>query len=559
MASLREEIFQLTNPTPVFRDPEDNLDDETAAKLAEHGEEDVVDVSHASALRKRNALLLSDTDKRYAGQRTSRKNIDDYESDDQSKMSEDDEDQDEDDDSDIEGESEDSDAQIEDNQSDGDNENDNITAFKRAIGKADKEFSFEDDGDYSKYADDYSNESSHDDDNDIDDDDSDVDNEDDDVDDDDEGNNDEDDSDEDEEEGIQQFSSSSKDEMAKGLAAKQQLGLWDSLLEGRIKVQKAVSLVNQLPQTDTWTQFTNTSQQFANEASKTEQVLQHVLESLVHLQELLQAQNTDTRKFVTGQDNSNEQAHLPRPEEDSDEEIPSDSDEEMTEKPTPAPPIQLGKRKLKMNDYPGFLKKHHEQFKSYRDNTIQKWYDKTRLASGKVKGKSFSAFDQSALVQINQILGDKDRLVRRSQLKRSAYRVLGMVPKPQQPEITPTEEMEDEPVLPSADEEKDYDVEIFDDDDFYHQMLRELIEKKTTDVNDPVALSRQWLEIQRLRSKNKKKVDTKASKGRKVRYNVHKKLVNFMAPVDNCEWTDEARDDLFKSLFGKRFGNGTGA
>ncbi|WAR03328.1 AATF-like protein [Mya arenaria] len=434
MASLREEIFQLTNPTPVFRDPEDNLDDETAAKLAEHGEEDVVDVSHASALRKRNALLLSDTDKRYAGQRTSRKNIDDYESDDQSKMSEDDEDQDEDDDSDIEGESEDSDAQIEDNQSD--------------------------------------------------------------------------------EEGIQQFSSSSKDEMAKGLAAKQQLA---------------------------------------------EQVLQHVLESLVHLQELLQAQNTDTRKFVTGQDNSNEQAHLPRPEEDSDEEIPSDSDEEMTEKPTPAPPIQLGKRKLKMNDYPGFLKKHHEQFKSYRDNTIQKWYDKTRLASGKVKGKSFSAFDQSALVQINQILGDKDRLVRRSQLKRSAYRVLGMVPKPQQPEITPTEEMEDEPVLPSADEEKDYDVEIFDDDDFYHQMLRELIEKKTTDVNDPVALSRQWLEIQRLRSKNKKKVDTKASKGRKVRYNVHKKLVNFMAPVDNCEWTDEARDDLFKSLFGKRFGNGTGA
>ena len=37
---------------------------------------------------------------------------------------------------------------------------------------------------------------------------------------------------------------------------------------------------------------------------------------------------------------------------------------------------------------------------------------------------------------------------------------------------------------------KDYDEEIYDDDDFYHQMLRELIEKKTTDVNDPVALSR---------------------------------------------------------------------
>ena len=42
----------------------------------------------------------------------------------------------------------------------------------------------------------------------------------------------------------------------------------------------------------------------------------------------------------------------------------------------------------------------------------------------------------------------------------------------------------------SNDNLKDYDAEVFDDDDFYHQMLRELIEKKTSDVNDPVALSR---------------------------------------------------------------------
>jgi protein AATF/BFR2 len=40
------------------------------------------------------------------------------------------------------------------------------------------------------------------------------------------------------------------------------------------------------------------------------------------------------------------------------------------------------------------------------------------------------------------------------------------------------------------DHEKDIDMEIFDDDDFYHQLLRELIEKKTSDVSDPVALSR---------------------------------------------------------------------
>ena len=39
-------------------------------------------------------------------------------------------------------------------------------------------------------------------------------------------------------------------------------------------------------------------------------------------------------------------------------------------------------------------------------------------------------------------------------------------------------------------EEENIDVEIFDDSDFYHQQLRELIEKKSTDTNDPVAISR---------------------------------------------------------------------
>ena len=43
---------------------------------------------------------------------------------------------------------------------------------------------------------------------------------------------------------------------------------------------------------------------------------------------------------------------------------------------------------------------------------------------------------------------------------------------------------------PSTDNSKDYEEEIFDDDDFYHQLLRELIERKTADINDPIALSR---------------------------------------------------------------------
>merc|ERR1712147_584924 len=90
-------------------------------------------------------------------------------------------------------------------------------------------------------------------------------------------------------------------------------------------------------------------------------------------------------------------------------------------------------------------------------------------------------------------------------------------------------------VLGQEREERDgqqEDKNIFDDSDFYHHLLRELIEKKTAATSDSAEVGRQWLQIQKLRSKLKKKVDTRASKGRKVRYDIHTKLVNFMAPVN---------------------------
>lgn len=49
----------------------------------------------------------------------------------------------------------------------------------------------------------------------------------------------------------------------------------------------------------------------------------------------------------------------------------------------------------------------------------------------------------------------------------------------------------------------------------------------------------------------KKNVDTKSTKGRKLRYTVMPKLVNFMAPDLYNTWTDEAEVELYRSLFGK--------
>ena len=63
-------------------------------------------------------------------------------------------------------------------------------------------------------------------------------------------------------------------------------------------------------------------------------------------------------------------------------------------------------------------------------------------------------------------------------------------------------------------------------------------------------LGQQWLQLQKVRAKAKKKVDTKASKGRKTRYDIYAKLVNFMAPVFPISTlTEEAKNELFASLF----------
>jgi hypothetical protein len=42
----------------------------------------------------------------------------------------------------------------------------------------------------------------------------------------------------------------------------------------------------------------------------------------------------------------------------------------------------------------------------------------------------------------------------------------------------------------NQEKEKNYISEIFDDDDFYHTLLRELIQRKATDLNDPMAIAK---------------------------------------------------------------------
>lgn len=96
------------------------------------------------------------------------------------------------------------------------------------------------------------------------------------------------------------------------------------------------------------------------------------------------------------------------------------------------------------------------------------------------------------------------------------------------------------------------DAEIYDDADFYQLLLKELVDQRMIEASaapagGPVA---QWAAVKE--AKTKKNVDTKASKGRKMKFTVHEKLQNFMAPEDRNSWEPEAVDRFFGTLLGQR-------
>lgn len=96
----------------------------------------------------------------------------------------------------------------------------------------------------------------------------------------------------------------------------------------------------------------------------------------------------------------------------------------------------------------------------------------------------------------------------------------------------------------------------YDDTPFYQSLLRDLIASRSSVSEGALTATSTVLLPSATRlhtpgSKNKR-VDTKASKGRKVRYTVHEKLQNFAAEEERGTWEEGARREFFGSLFGRR-------
>ena len=94
---------------------------------------------------------------------------------------------------------------------------------------------------------------------------------------------------------------------------------------------------------------------------------------------------------------------------------------------------------------------------------------------------------------------------------------------------------------------------IYNDGKVYQNMLKDFIAASTTtntssnSASDTIKAMQARLQKQ---AKSKKKVDRKASKGRKIRYNIHDKLANFTFPV--MRQVPAIQEDVwFKTLFGR--------
>jgi len=337
-------------------------------------------------------------------------------------------------------------------------------------------------------------------------------------------------------------------EIQKGKATKAQIELLDKLLETRIRLQKSLILTNRFPQSDVLSDFKDKANtQVVKDLNGVKSSMKDFLKNLLELQEYLLINNEETKSLLSG----NNEIKKDKNKFDEDEEIASDTEDENESESEKEEEKEIedklnlpSKRKhtLTVNDFEEEISKRHSVYLPYQENIINKWYDKTRLVSSKINNKGFSGFEKSTVQQIKQVLTDRPRLIKRTQLRRTPYSILGK-------RIIVTEEDDKEQIEDSH--LKDFDENIFDDGDFYHEMLKELIERKSNvNTNDPIAAGRQYLELQKLRTKIKRKIDTRASKGRKVRYDVHSKLVSFMAPRNAGSMSDQGRNDLYSSLFG---------
>lgn len=293
-----------------------------------------------------------------------------------------------------------------------------------------------------------------------------------------------------------------KDEDAmKGQAVKNQKALWDKTLEFRFLLQKAFSNSNKLPQEPIKSSFCNSDKLVDQAYSDLVSSCKETLDSMLELQEVLVEKNQSILQCTgNGKDSHTD--------EDLSTDLKGEPDEDWLR-----------------------IHKIHSRIAPFRNNSVDKWHRKTQVTTGAAvfKGK-LQAFNQNISEQVAGHMRDPSRMVKRMQLRRSSVGIFGKI-------------SEDSGSTKEEDVVDGGDPELLDDAEFYQQLLKEFFESC-----DPTSSETAFYALKRLQPKKRKIVDRRASKSRKIRYNVHEKIVNFMAPVPMN--LPPMAPKLFENLFG---------
>jgi protein AATF/BFR2 len=173
------------------------------------------------------------------------------------------------------------------------------------------------------------------------------------------------------------------------------------------------------------------------------------------------------------------------------------------------------------------MQAHESHFLQTRRTTLEKWSAKVRGPTTLPPSRKLNnTVTQQTITDILQEqFSSQDRLIKRTRVPRSCAPIQAQKKIPE-------------------------DQEIFDDADFYQVLLKELVDQRMVESSNGQSIAVQWTAVRD--AKTKKNVDTRASKGRKLRYTVHEKLQNFMAPQEVGTWGQRQIDELFSSLLGQR-------
>lgn len=292
------------------------------------------------------------------------------------------------------------------------------------------------------------------------------------------------------------LSAAASADVTKGKAIKKQRSTFDSLLSTRIKLQKALIASNSLAATHAPSAMNSNdlTDECASASHAAEEAALKLWKSITSLRHALYTQeSTEPALPTTGRSSQ-----------------------------------ALWKQSVSLD----------AGVRSQRRATLTKWSQRTNPVTTLRPQNRFSQTPtQQPLTSMldQQLAGDSmDRAIKRTRTARSCAPV----------QAASKFAMEDE--------------DIYDDADFYCLLLRELVDRRMTDTHRnstssvPPASGIASIVPSRTELKVKKQVDTKASKGRKMRYTVHEKLQNFMAPDERGSWGERQRAELFGSLLGRK-------